>query len=279
MRGAVNGRGGGRAAAAAYASGRVASLALVQPRPTPAAGMAPTARAKRLPGSQAARPGARRSKRRATDPDAAAPNAAAPPTPAPAPPVPLRPPGAATRRPRGCLTAAPGVPERLGDSPLRLVLSGTNPSDEAWRAGHYYAHPTNRFWPILKKVGLAPEAVRGAEDDHLLPALAGIGLCDVGCGHPGTILAAYSTSHFATWVPNYYSRLAAHTSRACASMGCAMGRWRVVLWASVLPSFNPATPHPTPPLQLRMWHLWRPLFRGFHRQASVGGIAQSRRRG
>lgn len=40
----------------------------------------------------------------------------------------------------------PGVPERLGDekSPLRLVIVGHNPSEEAWRRGHFYAHKSNR---------------------------------------------------------------------------------------------------------------------------------------
>lgn len=30
------------------------------------------------------------------------------------------------------LQDAPGVPERLGDQPLRLIIVGHNPSDHAW---------------------------------------------------------------------------------------------------------------------------------------------------
>jgi TDG/mug DNA glycosylase family protein len=31
-----------------------------------------------------------------------------------------------------CLDNAVGVPERLGDQPLRLIVGGNNPSDHAW---------------------------------------------------------------------------------------------------------------------------------------------------
>eukprot|EP00884_Botryococcus_braunii_P022302 jgi/Botrbrau1/8756/Bobra.0090s0029.3 len=66
------------------------------------------------------------------------------------------------------LGSAPGVPERLGDAPLRLIIVGANPSDAAWQTGHYYAHPANWFWRILKESGIAPQHIRGAVDDHLM---------------------------------------------------------------------------------------------------------------
>lgn len=36
-----------------------------------------------------------------------------------------------------------------------------------------YAHPANWMWRILSKTGIAPPCVRGAQDDDLMPALAG----------------------------------------------------------------------------------------------------------
>ena len=36
-----------------------------------------------------------------------------------------------------------GVPEALGDQPLRLMVVGSNPSDHAWATGCYYSNPVN----------------------------------------------------------------------------------------------------------------------------------------
>jgi hypothetical protein len=36
------------------------------------------------------------------------------------------------------------------------------------KVGHYYAHPGNWFWKVLKESGICPPSVRGAEDDHLM---------------------------------------------------------------------------------------------------------------
>jgi hypothetical protein len=38
-----------------------------------------------------------------------------------------------------CLDNAVGVPERLGDMPLRLMIVGNNPSDHAWSASQLHA--------------------------------------------------------------------------------------------------------------------------------------------
>ncbi len=79
-----------------------------------------------------------------------------------------------------------GVPEKLGDRPLRLIIVGHNPSAHAWQSGHYYSNPSNHMWRLLISTGIAPPGTRGAEDDDRLPAAAGVGFLDVGCGHPGT---------------------------------------------------------------------------------------------
>lgn len=65
---------------------------------------------------------------------------------------------------------------------LRAVFVGYNPGLESARAGHYYAHPGNRFWPQLHASGLVP-APAGPGDDAGLMDLAGIGFTDL-CPRP-----------------------------------------------------------------------------------------------
>jgi len=36
-----------------------------------------------------------------------------------------------------------GLPEKLGDLPLRMIIVGHNPSEHAWSSGHYYSNPGN----------------------------------------------------------------------------------------------------------------------------------------
>lgn len=41
--------------------------------------------------------------------------------------------------------AVGGLVEKLGDVPLRLIIVGHNPSEHAWKSGHYYSNPSNRY--------------------------------------------------------------------------------------------------------------------------------------
>ncbi|KAG2499959.1 hypothetical protein HYH03_002244 [Edaphochlamys debaryana] len=116
--------------------------------------------------------------------------------------------------------AAPGVLEKLGDAPLRLVVVGHNPSAHAWASGHYYSNPSNHMWRILIATGIAPPGTRGAQDDDRLPGAAGVGFLDVGCGHPGTDSSQFSSADFERWSSAFYARLRAHVARAGASIGC-----------------------------------------------------------
>ncbi len=70
----------------------------------------------------------------------------------------------------------PGLPEILTPG-LRLVFCGSNPSIRAAQTGHYYAHPGNRFYPLLFESGLTPRRLM-PEEDGLLPSF-GIGLTDL----------------------------------------------------------------------------------------------------
>ena len=113
--------------------------------------------------------------------------------------------------------------ELLGDSPLRLIIVGHNPSQKAWSMGHFYANPTNWMWRILRESGIAPTSIRGAEDDHWMPKIAGVGFTDVGSGFPGTDSSKFKSSDFEQWIPKFYDRLKNHVHRASISIGCNSG--------------------------------------------------------
>ncbi len=70
----------------------------------------------------------------------------------------------------------PGLPNILAPG-LALIFIGSNPSIRASQTGHYYAHPGNRFYPLLFEAGLTPRRLM-PEEDVLLP-MFGIGLTDL----------------------------------------------------------------------------------------------------
>lgn len=74
--------------------------------------------------------------------------------------------------------ASPGRPWTPILAPgLDLVFVGYNPSLPAWRTGHYYANPGNRFYRLLFESGLTPRLLAPAED-RTLPDY-GIGATDL----------------------------------------------------------------------------------------------------
>ena len=66
---------------------------------------------------------------------------------------------------------------------LDVIFCGVAVGDRSAGAGHYYAHPTNRFWRVLAEIGLTPRRLL-PEEDGLLPDF-GIGLTDVAKGVSG----------------------------------------------------------------------------------------------
>ncbi len=60
---------------------------------------------------------------------------------------------------------------------LDIVFVGINPGAYSAKVGHYFATPTNRFWPAMRKAGLVSEDM-GADTDHRIMEF-GIGLTDV----------------------------------------------------------------------------------------------------
>jgi TDG/mug DNA glycosylase family protein len=128
------------------------------------------------------------------------------------------------KRRRSTAPIAGGLPELLGDAPLRLIIVGHNPSEVSFHRGHFYANPTNWMWRILRETAIAPEAVRGADDDRLMPALAGVGFTDVGSGVPGTDSSQFTAADFAAWRQPFFERLGGHARRAAAAVDCTCGR-------------------------------------------------------
>ncbi|WP_326696350.1 G/U mismatch-specific DNA glycosylase [Streptomyces sp. NBC_01754] len=50
---------------------------------------------------------------------------------------------------------------------LRVLFCGINPSLTAAATGHHFAHPGNRFWPVLHLSGFTPRRLRPAEQSEL----------------------------------------------------------------------------------------------------------------
>jgi TDG/mug DNA glycosylase family protein len=80
---------------------------------------------------------------------------------------------------------------------LRVLVCGFNPSIPAYRSGHYYANPSNRFYRLLHDAGLTPRLLSPAEDT-LLPSM-GIGVTDL-CPVPSAMAHDLPASAFAMGV-------------------------------------------------------------------------------
>ncbi|MGW8983239.1 G/U mismatch-specific DNA glycosylase [Streptomyces parvus] len=76
------------------------------------------------------------------------------------------------------LNAARGriVPDVAADG-LRALFCGINPSLTTAVTGHHFAHPGNRFWPVLHRSGFTPRRLRPAEQGELLGL--GLGITNV----------------------------------------------------------------------------------------------------
>jgi TDG/mug DNA glycosylase family protein len=72
------------------------------------------------------------------------------------------------------------MPRRLPDvlaPDLDVVFCGINPSLYSAAAGHHFARPGNRFWPVLYRAGFTPRLWSPAEDRRLLAL--GYGLTNI----------------------------------------------------------------------------------------------------
>lgn len=57
---------------------------------------------------------------------------------------------------------------------LTVLFCGINPGLYSGFAGHHFARPGNRFWPVLHAAGFTPRLLQPAEEHALLPLGYGI---------------------------------------------------------------------------------------------------------
>lgn len=60
---------------------------------------------------------------------------------------------------------------------LHVLFCGINPSLMSAATGHHFAHPGNRFWPVLHRSGFTPRRLRPEEQQELLSY--GLGITNV----------------------------------------------------------------------------------------------------
>lgn len=60
--------------------------------------------------------------------------------------------------PKALIESPVTLPDWLGPG-LRMISVGLNPSPASVQAQTYFAHPRNRFWPMLNGAGLIPECL------------------------------------------------------------------------------------------------------------------------
>lgn len=60
---------------------------------------------------------------------------------------------------------------------VHTIFVGINPAIRSAEVGHYYAHPSNMFWQLVRTSGLSPIGVEDVNDDYLVKM--GFGFTDV----------------------------------------------------------------------------------------------------
>lgn len=117
----------------------------------------------------------------------------------------------------------PTLPDLLAPG-MHLVFVGINPSLYAVRVGHYFARPTNRFWPAFSASVLSVQVREelgverlGAEMDRELPRY-GIGFTDV-VKIPSNTAAQIPPGAYREWTP----RLVARLERMSPRLACFHG--------------------------------------------------------
>jgi len=104
---------------------------------------------------------------------------------------------------------------------LDVIFVGYNPSLPAWRSGHYYANPGNRFYRLLWESGLTPHLLTPAED-RSLPDY-GIGAVDL-LPTPSARADLVPAAAFRAAAPRLLSQLEALAPRAVCCNGVGVFR-------------------------------------------------------
>jgi TDG/mug DNA glycosylase family protein len=95
---------------------------------------------------------------------------------------------------------------------LRLVFVGINPAIYAVQHGHYFARPTNRFWPAFSRSRLS-EPVRQGLGKAVLTAKDDAALLDFGIGFTDVVkvptrkASGLKPADYAQWAPRLMQRL------------------------------------------------------------------------
>jgi double-stranded uracil-DNA glycosylase len=111
------------------------------------------------------------------------------------------------------------LPDQLRPN-LRLVFVGTAAGQMSADLGHYYAHPSNRFWRTIHAVGLTARLYQ----PHEFPALLDLGIgftdmCKHGAGMDHLALkAGVDVAAFAAKMRRYQPATIAFTSKKAASL-------------------------------------------------------------
>ncbi|MGE0255134.1 MAG: mismatch-specific DNA-glycosylase [Alphaproteobacteria bacterium] len=118
--------------------------------------------------------------------------------------------------------AAPDVLPDLLAPGLDLVICGSAAGTVSAVRGAYYAHPQNRFWPILATTGLTPRRL-APEEYPLLPGF-GIGLTDMTKTEYGAdaVLRTADPARLATAIARIRPRVLAFNGKRAA--GLFLGR-------------------------------------------------------
>ncbi|MGI5838010.1 MAG: mismatch-specific DNA-glycosylase [Chloroflexota bacterium] len=117
----------------------------------------------------------------------------------------------------------PTLPNYLSPN-LKLVFVGINPAVYAVQKGHYFARPSNRFWPAFSRSRLSLP-IRTAlgrdrlipEDDNRLPAF-GIGFTDV-VKRPTRNASELTPADYQEWAPKLLSRLHEYSPKVACFHG------------------------------------------------------------
>ena len=101
---------------------------------------------------------------------------------------------------------------------LDVVFVGTAPGHRSAEEGVYYAHPGNRFWKTLAKLGMTPKAF-DASQYRALGAL-GIGFTDMCKTQKGRdhVITEYDRLGLSRKIKRYRPRIVAFTSKKAASV-------------------------------------------------------------
>lgn len=114
----------------------------------------------------------------------------------------------------------------LGDKhPLRIIFVGHNPSDKSWEIAAPYAHPTNKFWRLLRDAQLAPPHLCKASEYKQLPRECGIGFIDlfVTSGSDASKIGRDALKQV-DWKQNFFTRLTSGTGGVDPLIICCVSK-------------------------------------------------------